>query len=46
MDGETPTGFDVELMQAICFDLDLKWRLTHYTGRDFNGVFNGLANGS
>jgi ABC-type amino acid transport substrate-binding protein len=46
MDGTTPTGFDVELMQAICTDLGLQWRLVHYTGPDFNGIFDGLANGS
>jgi len=46
MDGAMPTGFDVELMQAICADLGLEWRLVHYTGRDFNGIFDGLANGS
>ena len=46
MDGATPTGFDVELMQAICGDLGLEWRLLHYTGVDFNGIFDGLANGS
>jgi polar amino acid transport system substrate-binding protein len=46
MDGATPTGFDVELMQAICGDLGLEWRLVHYTGPDFNGIFGGLANGS
>ena len=46
MDGATPTGFDVELMQAICADLGLQWRLVHYSGGDFNGIFDGLANGS
>ena len=46
MDGATPTGFDVELMQAICVDLGLEWRLVPYTGADFNGIFDGLANGS
>ncbi|MGB6068618.1 MAG: ABC transporter substrate-binding protein [Desulfomonilaceae bacterium] len=46
MDGAIPTGFDVELMQAICADLGLEWRLVHYTGGDFNGIFDGLANGS
>jgi ABC-type amino acid transport substrate-binding protein len=46
MDGTTPTGFDVELMQAICTELGLQWRLVHYTGADFNGIFDGLANGS
>ncbi len=46
MDGATPKGFDVELMQAICGDLGLEWRLVHYAGVDFNGIFEGLANGS
>jgi polar amino acid transport system substrate-binding protein len=44
--GATPTGFDVELMQAICADLGLQCRLVHYTGADFNGIFDGIANGS
>ena len=46
MDGDTPTGFDVELMHAICGELGLQWRLTRYTGSDFNHIFHGLANGS
>ncbi len=46
MDGATPKGFDVDLMQAICGDLALEWRLVHYTGVDFNGIFDGLANGA
>ncbi len=46
MDGATPTGFDVELMRAICGDLGLEWRLVNYTGADFNGIFDGLADGS
>src|SRR6516162_7691943 len=45
-DGTTPTGFDVELMQAIGAELGLQWRLVHYTGADFDGIFDGLANGS
>ena len=45
MDGATTTGFDVELMQAICAALSLEWRLIPYTGEDFNGIFNGLTNG-
>ena len=45
MDGATATGFDVELMQAICAALSLEWRLIPYTGEDFNGIFDGLANG-
>jgi polar amino acid transport system substrate-binding protein len=46
MDGENPTGFDVELMQAICAELGLQWRLARYTGEDFNGIFAGLSNGT
>lgn len=46
MDGNTPTGFDVELMQAVCHDLGFQWQLTRYTGGDFNHIFDGLANGS
>jgi polar amino acid transport system substrate-binding protein len=46
MDGAAPTGFDIELMQALCADLGQEYRLLHYTGEDFNGIFDGLANGS
>lgn len=46
MDGENPAGFDVELMRAICADLDLEWHPARYDGEDFNGVFAGLANGA
>jgi len=46
MDGENPRGFDVDLMQAICSELGLQWRLARYPGEDFNGIFAGLANGA
>jgi polar amino acid transport system substrate-binding protein len=46
MDGENPRGFDVDLMQAICSELGLQWRLARYAGEDFNGIFAGLANGA
>src|SRR5438876_717069 len=46
VDGETPTGFDVELMRAICAELGLEWRLAHYAGKDFNRIFDGLSSGS
>jgi polar amino acid transport system substrate-binding protein len=46
MERAIPRGFDVELMQAICADLGLEWRLVPYTGEDFNGIFGGLAQGS
>ena len=38
-------GFDVEWLQAIAADLGLEWRLEHYTGGDFNGIFAGLGEG-
>ena len=40
-----PAGFDVELMQAVCADLGLVWRLRRYEGPDFNGIFAELDNG-
>jgi polar amino acid transport system substrate-binding protein len=46
MEGGTPTGFDVDLMQAICRELGVEWRLVRYTGSDFNRIFDGLANSS
>jgi ABC-type amino acid transport substrate-binding protein len=46
MDGDTPRGFDVELMQAIAAELGLEWRLVPYAGADFNGIFGGLATGT
>ena len=46
MESAGPAGLDVELMQAICADLGLQWRLVHYSGADFNGVFEGLRDGS
>lgn len=44
-DGEE-TGFDAELMQLICDDLDLVRHPVEYAGDDFNGIFDGLGNGS
>ena len=37
------TGFDVELMRAICGALGLAYRPVKYAGDDFNGIFDGLA---
>jgi polar amino acid transport system substrate-binding protein len=37
------TGFDIELMQAVCGRLGLTLRPVAYTGEDFNGIFAGLA---
>jgi ABC-type amino acid transport substrate-binding protein len=39
----TDTGFDAELMQEICRALGVTWQLEKYTGDDFNGIFDGLA---
>jgi polar amino acid transport system substrate-binding protein len=36
-------GFDLELMRAICTQLDLALQPVRYSGYDFNGIFDGLA---
>jgi len=36
------TGFDAELMRAVCGHIGLRWQLTKYEGEDFNGIFDGL----
>ena len=45
MDGTTPAGFDVALMQHVAQMLGRDWQLVPYTGSDFNGIFAGLADG-
>ncbi len=40
------TGVDIELMQLICNVLGLTWQPVKYTGDDFNGIFDGLNDGS
>jgi polar amino acid transport system substrate-binding protein len=45
MQGGTPTGFDLELMAAICAQLQLTMRPVRYPGGDFNGIFAGLEQG-
>ena len=42
----TQTGFDVELMRLICEDLGLSRHQVEYAGDDFNGIFDGLNDGS
>ena len=37
------TGFDIELMRAVCRLLKLDLQSVAYTGSDFNGIFDGLA---
>jgi polar amino acid transport system substrate-binding protein len=39
------TGFDAELMRAVCGQVGLRWRLLKYDGADFNGIFDGLRTG-
>jgi polar amino acid transport system substrate-binding protein len=43
MEDGTATGFDIELMRAVCGQLDLALRPVAYSGDDFNGIFEGLA---
>jgi polar amino acid transport system substrate-binding protein len=42
----TKTGFDTDLMRLICDDLGLARHPVDYAGDDFNGIFDGLADGS
>jgi polar amino acid transport system substrate-binding protein len=37
------SGFDIELMRAICAQLQLSLQTVRYDGADFNGIFDGLA---
>jgi polar amino acid transport system substrate-binding protein len=41
--GSASTGFDLELMGAVCRELKLTIRPVRYAGSDFNGIFGGLA---
>jgi len=43
MENGVATGFDIELMHAVCARLGLALRALAYTGEDFNGIFAGLA---
>jgi polar amino acid transport system substrate-binding protein len=40
------TGFDIELMRAVCGRLSLEPRPLAYAGEDFNGIFAELAQGT
>jgi ABC-type amino acid transport substrate-binding protein len=46
MTKDGPIGFDITLMQRIAEKLGREWRLVPYQGRDFNGIFAGLDDGS
>jgi polar amino acid transport system substrate-binding protein len=39
------TGFDIELMRAVCGRLSLELRPLSYSGEDFNDIFAGLREG-
>jgi polar amino acid transport system substrate-binding protein len=43
MEGDTATGFDIELMHAVCGRLGLALRMDAYAGENFNGIFEALA---
>jgi ABC-type amino acid transport substrate-binding protein len=45
LENGAPTGFDIELMRAICAQMGLAFKPAPYAGDDFNGIFDGLANG-
>ena len=46
IDNGSPSGFDIELMRAICARLGLALQPVRYSRGDFNGIFDGLAKGS
>jgi polar amino acid transport system substrate-binding protein len=43
MSNGAKTGFDVELMRAVCRELGLAFEPVAYTGSDFNGIFDALG---
>jgi len=43
LENGSATGFDIELMRAICAQLKLTLQPVRYSGDDFNGIFAGLA---
>ena len=40
------TGFDIELMRAVCKQLGLELRPVAFAGDDFNAIFDGLVQGT
>jgi polar amino acid transport system substrate-binding protein len=42
MENGTATGFDIELMRAVCKELHLAMRPVAYSGDDFNGIFDAV----
>lgn len=43
--GGSPAGFDITLMQLIAARIGRGWQLVPYRGSDFNGIFGGLNDG-
>jgi len=46
LEEDSASGFDIELMRAICSQLSLTLRPLRYSGDDFNGIFDGLSTGN
>jgi ABC-type amino acid transport substrate-binding protein len=46
IDNGSASGFDIELMRAICAQLGLALQPVRYSGDDFNGIFDGLPHRS
>jgi polar amino acid transport system substrate-binding protein len=46
MQNGTATGFDIELMRAVCKRLGLELRPVAYAGDNFNNIFDGVIRGS
>lgn len=44
--GNGASGFDIDLMRRIARKIGRDWQLVPYKGRDFNGIFAGLKDGS
>ena len=40
------TGFDIELMGALCATLGVEHKVVKFDGTDFNRIFDGLASGA
>jgi polar amino acid transport system substrate-binding protein len=45
MQNGTATGFDIELMRAVCKELHVTLRPVAYSGDHFNGIFDALVKG-
>lgn len=42
---DNDSGFDAELMRAVCGKLGLRWNLVKHEGGDCNAIFDGLRTG-